>query len=111
MRAALPSDHDDDHGGATRWAAAGTGHGNRLGTQAAVGPHYRRRLDCQSGADPVHHTCRVSLHGPFAPAVEPQASLVARTIPGHEPRGLNHSFFLSFLGIQHSDSTLVHATN
>ena len=43
--AALPADHDDDHGGAARRRAAGARHGHGLGAAAAARHRDRRRPD------------------------------------------------------------------
>ena len=53
--AALPADHDDDHGGAARRPAAGARHGHRLRAAPPARHHDRRRPAPLAGAHALHH--------------------------------------------------------
>ena len=59
--AALPPNHDDDHGRPLRRIAAGHRHGSRLRTAQAAGHHHRRRTDRLADADALHHSGRLPL--------------------------------------------------
>ena len=56
-------------------AAAGLGHGNRLGTAGSAGNYDHRRLDLQPDADAFHDPGRLSLHGPFQRVVAAEEAL------------------------------------
>ena len=55
VAAALPSDHDDDDGGAAERHSAGLRLGHRLGAAKAAGRGDGGRPAVQPGADAVHH--------------------------------------------------------
>ena len=56
-------DHDDDHGGAVRRAAAGDGIGGRIGIAAPARHRHRRRTGPEPAADSLHDAGRVSCLG------------------------------------------------
>ena len=66
LHAALPSDHDDHHGGAVRRGSAGDRDGHGIGTAPAAGNFDYRRPDCQPGSDALHHAGHLSVHGQSA---------------------------------------------
>ena len=57
VSAALPADHDDDHGGDVRRVAALDRHGRGVGTAQAAGHHHRGRAADFAGADSVYDAC------------------------------------------------------
>ena len=59
--AALPADHDDDHGGAARRAAARARARHGIGAAPAARLHHGRRADREPGADAVHDAGGVSV--------------------------------------------------
>ena len=59
--AALPSDHDDHHGGAAGRRAAGAWNGHRIGVAASAGHHHRWRIAGEPGADALHHAGDLSV--------------------------------------------------
>ena len=63
LPAAIPPDHDDDHGGAARSIAAGPRARNRIGTAPAARVHHGRRAHREPGADAVHDAGGVSVSG------------------------------------------------
>ena len=78
------------------------GYRNRLRTSPAARPHHRGRPDRQSGTDSVHHSGRVSVHGPAAPAVKPQERRVARpSLAGRQPRRLEKKSNFNSRGGRH----------
>ena len=74
LHAALPSDHDDHHGGDVWRLSAGLRHRHRIGAPAAAGDHHRRRTDRQPNAHPVHNPCHLPVHGPLAAKIPQEAS-------------------------------------
>ena len=84
LPAALPADHDDDHGGVARRAAARDRHGRRRRAAPAARHRDRRRPDPEPGADALHDAGDLSVHGPV-PSLEPTAAGAAaprRAVPG-----------------------------
>ena len=81
LHAALPSDHDDHHGGDVWRPSAGLRHRHRIGAPAAAGDHHRRRTDRQPNAHPVHNPCHLPVHGPLAAKVPQEASAGATAKP------------------------------
>ncbi len=71
LPAAFSSHHDDHDGGAAGRAAAGAGDRDRIGIAAAAGHYDCRWIDCQPGADVVHHAGGVSVHGQIAAVAKP----------------------------------------
>ena len=63
LSVALPTDHDDDHGGAARSAAARARPGDGIGAAPAARIHHGRRSDREPGADAVHDAGGISLSG------------------------------------------------
>ena len=59
----LPADHDDHPRGAPRRRAAGARHRHRRRAAPAAGHHHRGRPARLAGADALHHTGHLSLHG------------------------------------------------
>ncbi len=80
LPAALPADHDDDHGGDARRAAAGDRHGRRRRASPAARHRHRRRADPQPGADALYDAGDLPLHG-SVPALEPAAPGRSRRRP------------------------------
>ena len=70
LPAALPADHDDDHGGHARRAAAGDRHGRRRRTSPAARHRDRRRPYPQPGADALFDAGDLPVYGPV-PVLEP----------------------------------------
>ncbi len=64
VRAALPPDHDDDHGGDARRIAAGARRGRWSGNAASARHRDRRRSAGQPGADAIHDAGGLSLSRP-----------------------------------------------
>ncbi len=73
LPAAFPSDHDDDDGRAAGRPAAGAGDAAPDRNCAVPRHHHRRRADSQPAADPVHHSCDLSLVRPLWPEILPEA--------------------------------------
>ena len=55
LPAALPSDHDDHHGGAAGGHSAGVGHGHGFGTAAATGHCHGGRAAAEPGTYALYH--------------------------------------------------------
>src|SRR5581483_4504687 len=69
LPAALPSDHDDHHGGVVGRIAVGPQYGDRLRAAAALGCRDCRRSDLQSAPDIVYDTGDLSGVRPISPTV------------------------------------------
>src|SRR5215510_2992911 len=69
----LPAHHDDDHGRAPRWPAAGPRHGHGLGATPAPRHHHRGRSHPLPSAHALHHARGVSLLRTPRPALPPRA--------------------------------------
>ena len=76
--AALPSDHDDHHGGAAGRRSAGARDRRGLGTAAPARHHDRRRADLQPDADALHDAGDLSVLRPAGHPPLAQASRYAR---------------------------------
>jgi hypothetical protein len=61
LPAAIPSHHDDHHGGAAGRCAAGLRHGHRIGASASSRDYHHRRIDFQPGSDALHHSRDLSV--------------------------------------------------
>ena len=64
LRAALPPDHDDDLRSPVWCVATGVQLRQWRRGQAAAGHCHRRRTDCKSGTDAIHHAGGVPVFGP-----------------------------------------------
>src|SRR5579859_2084626 len=91
MHVAVPSHHDDDHGGIAGWAATGSGDRNRIGTAAAVGYYNLRRAHSEPGTDLVHYASGLSLYGPVAMAIPRAQSGWWASFACWQPCRLKHS--------------------
>ena len=83
LPAALPPDHDDDHGGAARRGAAGASASARAGAAPAARHRHRRRADREPGADALHDAGDLSLSRPLPPVVP--AAVAGRRGPSVQP--------------------------
>src|SRR4051812_38653276 len=63
---AVPSHHDDPHGGPVRGVTAGFWFGHWLATASSAGTHHRRRFDREPATDVIHNPRRLPLHGSHA---------------------------------------------
>ena len=68
LPAALPSHHDDHHGGAAGRTAAGSWKRHRIGIAPSAGHHHRRRPAGKPVAHALHHAGRLSLVRPAGAA-------------------------------------------
>ena len=64
LPAAFSAHSDDDHGCASGCCAPRLRHGNRIGTETALGHHHHRRTDHEPDAYALHHSSGLSVSRP-----------------------------------------------